>query len=125
MHARHTPAITVNVTAACASIYSHLITIKDLFPRPPDLPRRGSQHLELIYSIVTKIADPHPLLIKLSQTSTTRIPLLSGPVMDIESTMKPARVAQLLVESAIAKHRDRYENVFMKAVSSTRIVKRL
>jgi len=31
------------------------------------------------------------------------------------STLKPAQVAQVMVDYAVAKHRDRYESIFMKA----------
>ena len=34
----------------------------------------------------------------------------------MESTLKPAEVAVYMVKSAVAKHADRYENVFFKAV---------
>ncbi|KAF8919784.1 Formate/nitrite transporter [Mucidula mucida] len=32
------------------------------------------------------------------------------------STMQPAQVARVMVQSAVAKHKDRYENIFFKAV---------
>lgn len=37
--------------------------------------------------------------------------------MATPSTLKPAEVAVAMVQSGVAKHRDRYENVFFKAVS--------
>lgn len=37
--------------------------------------------------------------------------------MENRSTLKPAQVAHIMVDNAVAKHRDRYENVFWKAVS--------
>lgn len=40
--------------------------------------------------------------------------------MSSESTLKPAEVAQVMVDYAVAKHRDRYESVFWKAVSAFR-----
>ncbi|KAK0504689.1 Formate/nitrite transporter [Armillaria luteobubalina] len=36
--------------------------------------------------------------------------------MDASPTLSPAQVARYMVESGVAKHRDRYENVFFKAV---------
>ncbi len=36
--------------------------------------------------------------------------------MDASPTLSPAQVAMYMVESGVAKHRDRYENVFFKAV---------
>jgi formate/nitrite transporter len=36
-------------------------------------------------------------------------------VNDLTSTLKPAEVAQVLVQQAIAKHNDRYDKVFIKA----------
>lgn len=38
-------------------------------------------------------------------------------VHDPPSTLKPAEIARLLVQQAVAKHKDRYEKVFIKAVS--------
>lgn len=38
--------------------------------------------------------------------------------MDNRSTLKPAQVAHIMVANAVAKHKDRYENIFWKAVSS-------
>ncbi|KAF9451939.1 putative formate/nitrite transporter [Macrolepiota fuliginosa MF-IS2] len=37
---------------------------------------------------------------------------------DTPSTMKPAQVAQLMVDYAVAKHRDRYESIFFKAFAA-------
>ncbi|KAG5731968.1 putative formate transporter [Termitomyces sp. T112] len=37
---------------------------------------------------------------------------------DVPSTLSQARIAQSLVKAAIAKHNDRYENVFLKAVAA-------
>jgi len=34
------------------------------------------------------------------------------------STLKPAQVAQLMVDYAVAKHRDRYESIFLKAFAA-------
>jgi hypothetical protein len=36
---------------------------------------------------------------------------------DPPSTLKPAEVAHFLVKQATAKHNDRYDKVFIKAVS--------
>ena len=33
------------------------------------------------------------------------------------STLKPAEVAKVLVQQAVSKHNDRYDEVFIKAVS--------
>jgi formate/nitrite transporter FocA (FNT family) len=38
-------------------------------------------------------------------------------VNDPPSTLKPAEVAEILVQHAVAKHKDRYDKVFFKAVS--------
>lgn len=38
--------------------------------------------------------------------------------MEMESTLKPAEVAIVMVEFAIAKHRTRPEQIFVKAVST-------
>ncbi|KAG5353768.1 hypothetical protein C0989_002551 [Termitomyces sp. Mn162] len=40
---------------------------------------------------------------------------------DVPSTLSQARIAQSLVKAAIAKHNDRYENVFLKADCSSGI----
>ncbi|KAF8897028.1 hypothetical protein CPB84DRAFT_1781367 [Gymnopilus junonius] len=37
-------------------------------------------------------------------------------INDPPSTLKPAEVAALLVQHAVKKHKDRYENIFFKAV---------
>lgn len=37
--------------------------------------------------------------------------------MTVESTLKSSEIATCLVQVAIKKHRDRYENTFIKAVS--------
>jgi hypothetical protein len=42
---------------------------------------------------------------------------------DSPSTLKPAEVAQLLVKHAVSKHNDRYDKVFIKAVSRTSSLK--
>lgn len=38
--------------------------------------------------------------------------------MDNQSTLKPQQVAHLMVDLAVAKHRDRYESIFMKAFAA-------
>ncbi|KAH0589021.1 hypothetical protein H2248_004796 [Termitomyces sp. 'cryptogamus'] len=43
---------------------------------------------------------------------------LSSAMDDVPSTLSQARIAQSLVKAAIAKHNDRYENVFLKAVAA-------
>ena len=42
---------------------------------------------------------------------------LTSAMDDVPSTLPQARIAQSLVKAAIAKHNDRYENIFLKAVS--------
>ncbi|KAG6845887.1 hypothetical protein H0H87_000693 [Tephrocybe sp. NHM501043] len=37
---------------------------------------------------------------------------------DVPSTLSQARIAQSMVKTAVAKHNDRYENVFLKAVAA-------
>lgn len=36
--------------------------------------------------------------------------------METQSTLKPNEVAVYMVHAGVAKHKDRYENVFFKAV---------
>ncbi|EKM81037.1 hypothetical protein AGABI1DRAFT_127078 [Agaricus bisporus var. burnettii JB137-S8] len=38
--------------------------------------------------------------------------------MDNRSTLKPAQVAHIMVANAVAKHKDRYENIFWKAFAA-------
>lgn len=52
----------------------------------------------------------------LPPTSTAHAPVM---VYDPPSTLKAAEVAQVLVKQAVSKHNDRYDKVFIKAVSWT------